>query len=163
MNSRQLLNTPLPPSKSDVTEVTDFTGVTNLAFIDAIFQNTIHSKPIVINFKGSPAEKQNWSGKAFDGHTSLPDTHNNYLSMCSYRPNEKGQYAVTGMVHVHHSNRRTSAQAPPLQPKYFLRHFAHLHLAHLACNSHRELIGEVEKFGNFEVRQVACQTVSSSH
>lgn len=96
MNSRQLLNTPLPPSKSDVTEVTDFTGVTNQAFIDAIFQNPIDSKPIVISFEGSPAEQGDWSGRAFvGGRNSLPDTHNNYLSMCSYRPNDKGQYART--------------------------------------------------------------------
>jgi len=95
MNSQLLLNSLQSQSKSDLTEVTDFAGVENLAFIDAIFQNTIHSKPIVINFKGSPAEKQNWSGKAFDGHNNLPDSHNNYLSMGSYRPNEKGQYART--------------------------------------------------------------------
>ena len=42
MNSQQLLNSLQSQSKSDLTEVTDFAGVENLAFIDAIFQNTIH-------------------------------------------------------------------------------------------------------------------------
>jgi hypothetical protein len=46
------------------------------------------------------------------------------------------------------------------QAEYFLRHFAHLHLADLARDGHRKFICEVEILGNFEVRKMLCGMMS---
>ena len=47
-----------------------------------------------------------------------------------------------------------------LQPKHFLGHFTHFYLANFACHRHRKTVGEVEKFGNFEMRKMLCKKIA---
>jgi hypothetical protein len=47
-----------------------------------------------------------------------------------------------------------------LQPKHFLGNFTHFYLANFACHRHWKTVGEVEKFGNFEMRKMLCKKIT---
>jgi hypothetical protein len=78
------------------TDETDLVG--NEEFLREVFgQNLAEARPLVVSFKGNPANvpRSAWFGRAWTGSsmaTELPDDANNYFSLAVFRPDEAGQY-----------------------------------------------------------------------
>jgi hypothetical protein len=68
----------------------------NRDFLMGIFGNiSDDKKPVLVCLSGNPqtAPKKEWSGREWNpGAPDLPHTHNNYFSLSTYYPNDKGEY-----------------------------------------------------------------------
>jgi len=86
-------NLPTGPEEIDKTDVTD--NVSNGDFLRAVFGDTGDARPMVVSFKGSPADVSGgaWSGRPWrEGDDPLPADANNYFSLSVFRPDEAGTY-----------------------------------------------------------------------
>jgi hypothetical protein len=83
--------------KTDKTDTTDFSHISNDDFINGVFGDTDSNRPVVVSFKGNPNEVKAgaWFGKDYvKGQTMLPADANNYFSCASYHI-LNGQYRRT--------------------------------------------------------------------
>ncbi|MFI3221819.1 MAG: hypothetical protein QX191_02160 [Methylococcaceae bacterium] len=83
--------------KTDKTDETDYSNITNDGFIFGVFSETNTARPIVVSFGGDPnkVKPAAWFGKDYvKGHHTLPDDKNNYLSCSSFNL-LNGQYRRT--------------------------------------------------------------------
>ncbi len=83
-------------NKTDKIDETDFSLIKNSDFITAIFGNITDSEcPIVVSFAGDPNKVKSsaWLGKPWiNGKTRLLDSHNNYLSFATFKPDDKSKF-----------------------------------------------------------------------
>lgn len=87
-------------STTTETEQTDKTDrPSNETFLREVFCGRLpENRPITVSFSGNPASvpSTSWAGEAWEGGEEqpafLPDQHNNYFSLASYRPDDKGSY-----------------------------------------------------------------------
>ncbi len=83
-------------NKTDKTDETDFSAVSNADFIKGIFGDIVGSeRPIVVSFSGDPNQvrKGAWFGKHWIADkTSVPDNTNNYTSFATFKPDDEGKY-----------------------------------------------------------------------
>lgn len=88
--------TVIAGNKTDKTDETDFSAVSNADFIKGIFGDIVGSeRPIVVSFSGDPNQvgKGAWFGKHWTADkTLLSDSNNNYTSFATYRPDTDGKY-----------------------------------------------------------------------
>lgn len=84
-----------------ITGVTEITcTVTNDEFLSVVFANGLtNACPILVSINGNPNEcgksgwfGQPWTGENVNGHNSLAPIANNYFSLATYVPDEKGKY-----------------------------------------------------------------------
>lgn len=83
-------------NKTDKTDETDFSAVSNADFIKGIFGDIVGSeRPIVVSFSGDPNQvrKGAWFGKHWIADkTPLLDSSNNYTSFATFKPDDEGKY-----------------------------------------------------------------------
>lgn len=84
-----------------ITGVTGITcGITNDEFLTAVFSNRLtNARPIVVSIKGNPNEchKSSWFGQPWtsdnvNGRDASSPSTNNYFSLATYVPDDKGKY-----------------------------------------------------------------------
>ena len=100
MNSHTERKNVLPNSlnehtKTEKTDKTDYSEISNDVFIHGIFGELTLERPITLSFKGNPATVNNkaWFGQAYiKSKTSLPSDANNYVSFAIYTPDGEGKY-----------------------------------------------------------------------
>jgi len=86
-----LLNSQNEQSKTEITDTTDYSEISNDDFINGIFGELTLERPITVSFKGNPATVKNsaWFGQAYiKGKTTLPSDANNYVSFAMLAPIE---------------------------------------------------------------------------
>lgn len=95
-NTPTLPNFKVAGDKTDVTDETDFSTISNEEFIKGIFGETLGSdRPIVVSYAGNPntVGQKSWFGRPWvAGKTLLPDDFNNYVSFATFRPDNEGKY-----------------------------------------------------------------------
>lgn len=79
-------------TKTDKTSKTD--AVTNDVFIKAIFGDlTGQSKPVYVSFSGKPGANADWTAYPWIANSvNLPEAHNNYFSLSTFKPDGDGRY-----------------------------------------------------------------------
>lgn len=95
-NTPTLPNFKVAGDKTDVTDKTYFSTISNEEFIKCIFGEVLGTdRPIVVSFAGNPntVGQHSWFGKPWvSGKTLLTYNYNNYVSFAAFRPDNEGKY-----------------------------------------------------------------------
>lgn len=82
--------------ETDETDETDYSGISNADFLNAIFGTIeVETRPFVCNFSGNPGRRgANWSGRPWlAGTTDTSAAHQNwYFSLATFAPDSEGKY-----------------------------------------------------------------------